>query len=324
MAISYSPTTINGKAAQPIMGELFFKNRTLGDSYVSFEDNVKNNTIFTENDNTVALQAYVATAPSSSGTIALTDTLITPVKIMSYHEFNPETLRPSRFNQDMAAGAWNILSNEFEQKVLSNFAEQISTAAEVCFWNGVKSATNTTIQAYTASVTNYSNFQTWSGTYSTSSLFDGVVAKLIVDHTCYNVTATASITSTNIATEYARLYTKMDSLLTDAFEAPVIFAPKSHKQLINIYNANATYRDLFSKNADKIYYNGLEIRFVPLAENVMIISLPSYIKWCTDLESDFNYITIDKIANNREDRFLKVVFTLDSFHINKKNATLYI
>ena len=129
MAISYSPTTINGKASEPIMGELFFTNRTLGDSFVSFEDKVKNNTIFTEMDNTVTLQAYVATAPSTQGTIGLTDTLITPVKIMSYHEFNPETLRPSRFNQDMKSGAWNNLSTEFEQKVLSNFASQISTAA---------------------------------------------------------------------------------------------------------------------------------------------------------------------------------------------------
>jgi len=116
----------------------------------------------------------------------------------------------------------------------------------------------------------------------------------------------------------------MDSLLTDAAEAPVIFAPKSHKQLINIYNSNATYRDLFSKDGDKYFYNGLEIRFVPLAGSVLIITLPSWISWCTDLLSDFSTIKIEKIAANREDMFLKAIYTLESYVGNQALITLYV
>ena len=76
MAISATIVDLRGKAYEPVITELLFENKTVADNLVAFEDDVKADTIFTENANTVAMQAYTSGAPSSSGTLTLTDTLI--------------------------------------------------------------------------------------------------------------------------------------------------------------------------------------------------------------------------------------------------------
>lgn len=325
MALTYSPVDIRGKAAEPVISELFFQNKTIKDGLVSFETDVKYGTVFTENTNTVVMQAYTAGAPTANGTLTLADTEVIPAKCMFYTEFTPDTLRPSRFNKDMKSGAWETTSSEFEKTVLLTYAGQVSADAEYKFWNGIlTAATRTAIAALTASTT--SQERAWAAAQTDvahTSTFDGVVAKLIKNHIRSYVSGT-TITSSNIATEYAKLYADMDEQLNDAFEAPVIYAPKSHKQLINIYNSNATYRDLFSNEGGKYFYNGIEIKFVPLDANILILTLPSYVIWCTDLVSDVDQYLIDKIAPNRDDMFIKFVFTLDSHVVNQKYFSLYV
>ena len=94
MALTYSPLIVNGKFAEGIFSELFFENKTIAEGLVSFEADIKSQTVFTENTNTVVVQPYIAGQPSSSGSTTLADTIVTPVKLMTYMEFNPETLRP--------------------------------------------------------------------------------------------------------------------------------------------------------------------------------------------------------------------------------------
>lgn len=320
MALTYSPVEIKGSAAEPVLGELFFLNKTVADGDVNFETDIKASTIFTENENTVSIQPFISGAPTADGSLGLTDVEITPKKQMVYVEFAPETLRPSRFNKSMAAGAWNLASTEFEKVVLSMYASKISSETEKLFWNGIISgATRTSIAALTGATT---QAKSWAATKSAPAQFDGVVAKLVLDQKATFISGT-TITSSNIATEYAKAYAAMNPVLIDAFEAPYIYAPKGHKQLINIYNSNATYRDLFSKDGEKMFYNGIEIRFKPLADNTLVITLPSFISWCTDLTGDVNQVKIEKIANNREDMFIKAVFTLDSYVGNQKYAVVY-
>jgi hypothetical protein len=76
--------------------------------------------------------------------------------------------------------------------------------------------------------------------------------------------------------------------------------------------------------ADKYFYNGIEIQFVPLAENVIVCALPENLLWCTDLLSDLNELKIDKIANNREDMFIKAIMTLGAHVIRQSVNVLYV
>ena len=48
MAISYTPVDIRGEAIEPILEEVLFANKTIADGYVTFNDNIKAGSIFTE------------------------------------------------------------------------------------------------------------------------------------------------------------------------------------------------------------------------------------------------------------------------------------
>ncbi len=127
MAISYSQlVTINGVAADPVISEIIFENKTISEGLVAFETGIKAGTIFTENVNTVTMQNW-AVNPSASGTIGVNDVLITPVKVEYLDSFTPNDLRTSRFNRDMKPGAWNDVSDEFAKMVLNGVAKSIST-----------------------------------------------------------------------------------------------------------------------------------------------------------------------------------------------------
>jgi hypothetical protein len=143
--------------------------------------------------------------------------------------------------------------------------------------------------------------------------------------------AGTTITSSNIATEYQKIYSAIPAkvLNGNSGEAPLIYAPYSHKQMINIYNVTATYRDLFSvtnlgQPTESYFYNGVKIEFVPVPENVVACAPPSHIMWLCDLQADIATLMIDKIANNREDRFIKAIMTQYAWVIRQSMNVLYV
>jgi len=139
--------------------------------------------------------------------------------------------------------------------------------------------------------------------------------------------AGTTITASNIKAEYDKVYAKIPAVVLAGSEMPRIYAPKSHKQfIVQANNVTTDYTKPFSVNesATTFYFNGLEIVFVPLPEKVVICALPSHLIWCTDLESDVNTMQLDKIANNREDMFIKHNMTLAAHVVNQKFNVLYV
>lgn len=329
MAISYSSVDIRGKAYEPIVEELLFANDTVGKSHVAFEDNVKAETIFTENTNTVTMQAYTSGAPSSSGSLNINDTTVTPVKVMYYQEFDTNTLRPTRFKRDMKAGAWNIESSEFGTKVLGAYGNSISEDVQAKFWSGATSATKVAVAALTPGVGQASvgaAEQTYVASL-TAGQFDGVVTRFIYNSGAVGKrikVAGTTITSSNIDAEYAKVYAAIPAKVLASNVKPRLYVPYSHRQLINIFNINATYRDKFSVTGDSYYYLGVEIFFEPLPENCIIAARPDYIVWCTDLLSDITFMKIDRIAPNREDFFVKNIMTIFAHVLNQAMSVLYL
>ena len=99
MAIVYNKVDIRGVAAEPILEELLFENQTIARELVTFETDVKAETIFTEASATATLQEFVCGVPTSAGELSAFDTIVTPKKGMFYQEFCPENLRFSRFKE---------------------------------------------------------------------------------------------------------------------------------------------------------------------------------------------------------------------------------
>ena len=333
MAISYSSLVeIRGQAVDPIISEIIFENKTISEGLVAFETGIKAGTIFSENSNSVVMQSW-AVNPSASGTIGINDVLITPVKVEYLDAFTPNDLRTSRFNRDMKPGAWNDVSDEFAKMILNGVAKSISADAENKFWNGATSATKTAVAALTAGTLNTQASTQEKALVAAmpTNLLDSVITRAIYNNAAVGgrikVVGTAAITASTIVAQYQLLYTSIVAeTLSASEEKAFIYAPRSHKQLINIANVNLTYRDVFSVDmvADKYYYLGVEIKFVPIAENVMLVAVPSSIKWCTDLMEDLNMVVIDKYPQPRKDYFYDVVFTIFAHVTNQKFNTLYV
>lgn len=339
MALSYNYVDYRGKAAEPIIEEILFENDTINKGLVTFETDVKAETIFTESTATATLQAYTSGVPTSAGSLTAFDVAVTPTKVQFYQEFDPNNLRFSRFKRDIKAGAWEIMSTEFERLVIGGlYAKQVSYAAEYEFWCGAKAATKTAVAALTAGTaqTSVGAEEKTAVAALASSQIDGILVKMIYNSS--NASATAgvgtrvkvvgtTVTFSNIKAEYDKIFTAIPSVVLTGSEMPKIYAPKSHKQmLIQANNVTTDYKKPFdiSANADSFYFNGLEIVFVPLPEKVVICALASHLIWCTDLVADVNTLQMDKIANNREDMFLKHNMTLAAHVVNQKFNVLYV
>ena len=339
MAITYNAVNIRGKAAEPIIEEILFENDTIANDLVTFETDIKAETIFTEATASATLQAYTSGVPTSAGSLTAFDVMVTPTKVQFYQEFDPNTLRFSRFNRDMKPGAWEIMSTEFERLLIGGlYAKKVSLAAENEFWNGATSATKTAVAALTAGVGQAAvgAAEKTAVAALTTSLTDGILVKMIYNNS--NATATAgvgtrikvagtTITAANIKAQYDLIYVAIPAVVLAGSEAPIIYAPKSHKQMI--VQANNVVTD-FNKPFDvdsssqNIYFNGIKIEFVPTPENVVICALKSHLVWATDLVADINTMQVDKIANNREDMFIKNNMTLAAHVVNQKFNVLYV
>ena len=151
MAVTYTGAQIPTDFKADIISEILFKNDTVEKGLVAFETGIKAGRIITENLNSVTMQAWtVNPTGSEAGAIGLEDTLVTPVKVEYIDKFTPDDLRSTRFNRDMAPGAINDVSDEFNKLVLNGVAPLISLDAEAKFWNGATAATQTAVAALTA------------------------------------------------------------------------------------------------------------------------------------------------------------------------------
>ena len=126
MAVTYTGAQIPTDFKADIISEILFKNDTVEKGLVAFETGIKAGRIITENLNSVTMQAWtVNPTGSEAGAIGLEDTLVTPVKVEYIDKFTPDDLRSTRFNRDMAPGAINDVSDEFNKLVLNGVAPLI-------------------------------------------------------------------------------------------------------------------------------------------------------------------------------------------------------
>jgi hypothetical protein len=327
MAIVYNKVDIRGVAAEPIIEEILFENQTIAKGLVTFETDVKAETIFTEASATATLQEFACGLD----------------KGMFYQEFCPDNLRFSRFKRDMAAGAYNNTSSEFERILIGGvYAKQMSLALEQLYWSGVKATTQTAVAALTAgtgqtSVGAAEKTLIASLTPAASTLqIDGVVAKLIYNNSNAAQTAAlgtrvkvagTTLASTNVKAEFDKIYNAIPSEVLNGAEQPIIYAPRNVKQMIVTANNVVTdFNRPFTVNEanTEFRFNGLLIEFVPVPNNVVIVALKSHLFWVTDLASDNNTMKIDKIAENREDMFIKSVLVIGAHVANQKFNVLYV
>lgn len=332
MAITYTGAQIPTDFKAEIITEILFRNDTVEKGLVAFETGIKAGRIITENLNTVTMQAWtVNPTGSEAGSIGLEDTVVTPVKVEYIDKFTPDDLRSTRFNRDMAPGAINDVSDEFNRLVLNGVAPLISLDAENKYWNGATAATKTAVAALTAGVgqTSVGAAEKTLVAAMPVTLFDSLTARIIYNKAAVGKrikVAGTTLDASNIATEFGKVYNAIPDEVLGGVDKPFIYAPRGVKKLINNFNLAQTYRDTFTVDlaTDKYFYLDVEIVFVPLAANVLLAGVPMNFMWCTDVMDDYANIEIAKYPAPRKDYFYDVIFTVFAHVVNQKFNVLYV
>ena len=323
MAITYAPVNIRGVAVEPILEQVFFANKTIADGYVTFNDDIKSGTIFTEAGVGVTAQLYTGAALATIGTFTITDREITPTKLEYKQTFLQESLRASRFNTTMSGGAWEIESSEFASTVLAMTGPATSQDAEMIFWGGITAAQKASIAALVPGAGQGSITAATQVAIAalTAGIVDGVFSKVLFDLAAIGgyikVTGT-TVTSGNIAAEFAKIYAALPAdNLADTLSPTVIYAPRSWRQLARIANnavgAAQQVNFLFDSaaNDSKAYYNGVEILFVPVPNDLMAYAQrKNAVSWNTDLTSDVSRFEVGKLVNDGDTQFVRTIYTL--------------
>lgn len=332
MAVTYTGAVVPTDYKADIIAEILFKNETVEKGLVAFETGIKAGRVITENINSVTMQAWsVNPTGSEAGSIGLEDTTVTPVKVEFIDKFTPDDLRSSRFNRDMAPGAINDVSDEFNRLVLNGVAPLISLDAESKFWNGATAATQTAVAALTAGTgqTAVGAAEKTLVAAMPTTLFDSLTTRMIYNKAAVGKrikVAGTTLTATNIADEMLKVYTAIPDAVLASADKPYIYAPRNVKKFINAFNLAQTYRDLFTVDlvSGKYFYLDVEIVFIPLASNVLIAGVPSNFMWCTDLLDDYSNINIAPYPAPRKDYFYDVIFTIFAHVVNQKFNVLYV
>lgn len=339
MAIVDNSLEIVGKNLVPIIEDILHINKTVGQDLVTFESDIKGNTIFTEASAVATMQAYDGLSPASSGSLDTWDTKVSPFLAQFYQAFNPLTLRLSRYQYSMDPSAWNYFSTEFQRIVIGGiYANEISLSAERNFWLGATAGTKSALAGLTPGTAQTSisteEQAMVAGSLGVGAFFDGVLTKVLYNNSRATGTAQlgerikvvgTTITAVNIKDEYAKIYTAIPSEVLEGLEMPMIYAPYSHRQLIAEYNNNvANFKDAFLVSGDTYSYNGVRIVFVPFPENVIYCARKSHIFWLTDLMSDLSFMKLERVQNNSEEMFVKNVMAIGAHVANQKFNVLYV
>lgn len=346
MAINFTGSTRNHSELEEIVQEIYSNSGTFRDNIIDIQDGHKSGTDVYESKVGVTMSALNTGEVTATGNIDL-DFSKTPVSLYTYNyedRIDDNSLKGTRFEKSMAAGAFNVVSDEFDRKVLIQVSPAIGEDLESKIWNGATAATKTAIAALTPGAGQGSisaGAQTLVAAMP-SNLFDSLPARIIYNASQGKATPGAglgdyikvggtTVTSSNIATEYGKLYAGAPEKVvnnTNPDEMPKIFAPRGDRQLIKVANnaVGAAQQINFLVEGtgvnEKIYYNGIEIVFVPLV-GFRILTAGKYLKLLMDLAGDVSSLKVGEVANGAMQRYIKNIGSIATWVTNQRYITLY-
>lgn len=346
MGINFTGSTRNHSELEEVLIEIYSNSGTFTDNIVDVQDGHKSGTDVYESKVTVAMSALNTGEVTATGDIDL-DTNKTPVSLYPYNykdRIDDNVLKGTRFEKSMASGAFNVVSDEFDRKVLIQTAPAIGEDLENKIWNGATAATKVAIAALTPGAGQGSisaGAQALVASMPTT-LFDSLATKILYNDSQaktvpgaglgdYVKVAGTTVTSANIAAEYAKIYAGAPEKLvnsTNPDEMPVIFAPRGDRQLIKIANnavGAAQQINFLVEGAgvnEKIYYNGVEIKFVPLV-GFRVLTAGKFLKLLMDLTGDVSNLEVGQVANGAMQRYIRNNGAIATWVTNQRYITLY-
>ena len=267
--------------------------------------------------------------------------------IVNLKTFNVEgiideiSLKGTRFERSMKAGAYNVVSDEFDQKVLIQVQPAVGEKLESWVWNGATTATKASIAALTPGAGQGSISAGAQALVAAMpvTLFDSIPATMLYNDSqskavpgaglgdYLKVPSPATITTATIVAEYVKIYNAIPDkvLVMTGDDAPIIYAPKAHYKLIKSVNRvqGAALQENFVGNSfNDMSFNDVKIIFVDLV-GFSIVAQKKNLKLVMDLLSDSSQLIIEKEANASTRRILKLINSMTTWVVKQKWNVLY-
>lgn len=341
MAITYTGTKTQAGEYAEIIQEIYADSPTFRGETIELVEGHKSGMDIYESSAEVTF-----TAANYGQVTADNVTLKTQKSTVNLKTFNVEgiidesSLKGTRFERSMKAGAFNVISDEFDRAVLAQVQPAVGAKLESWVWNGATTATKAAIAALTPGAGQGSisaGAQTLVAAMPTT-LFDSIPATMLYNNSESKATpgvglgdylkvAGTTITTTNIVAEYVKIYNAIpDDVLTKTGEdAPIIYAPKGDYKLIKAVNRvqGAALQENFVGNTfNDMYFNDVRIVFVDLV-SFRIVAQKSNLKLVMDLLSDSSQLIIEKEANASTRRIMKLINTMTTWVVKQKWNVLY-
>lgn len=343
--VNFSGTKIPQTELKDIQSEIYADWGTFRDRDISIDDGHKSGTDVYESKVSVNMKAATTAKVTSDGTASYDaeKTPVTNVRVMFSDIIDEETLLDTRFERSMAAGAFNLASNEFDNAVLQQITPAISERMESALWDGATTAQQAAIAGLTPAAGQGSisaGAQTLAAAMPTN-LFNSLPATILYNDSLSKVAggagigdykkvlSIATITNVNIADEYAKLFeTLQPKVLADPSNPPVIFAPLAHRQYMRTANnpkgaaTNINFDFADASLQSKVHFQGIEVKFKPLI-GFMICADPRYLKLLMDLISDISSLETGAVGEGAQQRWYKNTQSLTTWVTNQRYITLY-
>jgi hypothetical protein len=342
MAITYTGTKTEAGEYAEIVQEIYADSPTFRGETVEIVEGHKSGMEIYESS------AEITFSDANYGSVTTDNVALkTQKSIVNLKTFNVEgiidesSLKGTRFEKSMAAGAYNVVSDEFDKAVLVQVTPAVGAKLESWVWNGATAATKTAIAALTPGAGQgliSAGAQTLVAAMPTT-LFDSIPATMLYNDSQSKATpgaglgdykkvlTPATVTTASIVAEYVKIYNAIpdDVLVKTGDDAPIIYAPKGDYKLIKSVNRvqGAALQENFVGNSfNDMYFNDVKIVFTDLV-GFRIVAQKNNLKLVMDLLSDSSQLIIEKEANASTRRILKLINTMNTWVVKQKWNVLY-
>lgn len=341
MAITYTGTKTEAGEYAEIVQEIYADSPTFRGETIELVEGHKSGLDVYESS------AEITFSAANYGSVTADNIALKAQKsIVNLKTFNVEgiidesSLKGTRFERSMKAGAYNLVSDEFDQKVLIQVQPAVGAKLESWVWDGATAATKAAVAALTPGAGQGSisaGAQTLVAAMPVT-LFDSIPATMLYNDSQSKATpgsglgdylkvAGTTVTTSNIVAEYVKIYNLIPDnvLVMTGEDAPIIYAPKGDYKLIKAANRvqGAALQENFVGNAfNDMYFNDVKIIFVDLV-GFRIVAQKANLKLVMDLLSDSSQLIIEKEANASTRRILKLINSMTTWIVKQKYNVLY-
>jgi len=341
---NYTSVKIRGEQILPFQTLLLTKDSSVADGFVGFEPGAKEGSVWTESNETVTEIDYTGAPITESDLDAMIafDNKIY-YAITEYRKLvKMNGLHNTIFSEDMGTGAEKQVSKKFMDYATESFSGAISNMQMINRWQGATVATKAAIAALTpgAGANQISAATQAKIAALPTSKRDGFFAVVVYNSFRTNAVAAkgeyikvdgTTITESNIAAEYAKIYKAIPAdVLNDTDKPVVIEAPLAHRQFMRTANnsvgAASNQNFLFESDSidSKASYNGVAVSFVNLPANVMIAHPSKSLFINADaVNAESNFMEIGKMANGSDWVYFKNVWAYNHAVMNQSRNVLY-